>query len=94
MKLPGLLVVTVVFTLIITATTDGPSNGRSLRALAAPELVTDELQIALGGNGFTPDQVEHAAGTFAIAVENSNVVGEYTLMEASHPQWMCRIIVQ
>ena len=41
----------------------------------------DELQIQLSSDGFSPSAVQHAAG-------------EYTLTEASHPQWQCRITVQ
>jgi hypothetical protein len=87
----------------------------------------DELQLQLGSDGFTPAEVQRAAGTFAIAVVNSAIAGEYTLQlktqdgtvlkevqvqqgsaawtvtlsageytltEASHPQWLCRITVQ
>ena len=87
----------------------------------------DELQIQLSSDGFSPSAVQHAAGTFAIVVENTNIdgdytlrlkaaegtvvkevqvqkgsaawtvtlaAGEYTLTEASHPQWQCRITVQ
>jgi hypothetical protein len=94
---------------------------------AALPIFQDELQLQLGTNGFTPANVQRAAGTFAIAVENSAIegeytlqlkahdgtvmkevqvqkgsaawtvtlaAGEYTLAEASHPQWLCRITVQ
>ena len=87
----------------------------------------DEVRIELTGNGFTPNEVQHAPGRFAIAVENSTLSGEYTLRlkaqdgtilnefqvqkgssawtvtlqtgtytltEADHPQWTCRILVQ
>lgn len=87
----------------------------------------DELLIQLTANGFVPGEVQHAAGTFEINVENSTMSGEYTLMlksedgavlkelkiqkgsaawtvtlqagqytlvEASHPQWLCQITVQ
>lgn len=46
---------------------------------AASDYVQDELLIQLNGNGFTPGEVQHAPDTFAIAVENSNLEGEYTL---------------
>ena len=39
----------------------------------------DEMRIEMGSGGFTPAQVQHAPGTFAIAVENSAIAGEYTL---------------
>ena len=87
----------------------------------------DEVRIELTSNGFTPSEVQHAAGSFAIAVENSTLSGEYTLRlkaedgtilnerqvqkgssawtvnlqtgtytltEASHAQWTCRIVIQ
>lgn len=39
----------------------------------------DEIQIKLTASGFVPGEVQHAAGTFAIAVENATLPGEYTL---------------
>ena len=87
----------------------------------------DEVRVELTSNGFTPNEVQHAPGRFAIAVENSTLSGEYTLRlkaqdgtilnefhvqkgssawtvtlqtgtytltEADHPQWTCRIMVQ
>ena len=102
-------------------------------ALTATSLVTaqqggrDELRIELTSSGFTPSELQHAPGRFAIAVENSTLSGEYTLRlkaedgtvlselqvqkgssawtvnlqtgtytltEADHPQWTCRIVVQ
>lgn len=39
----------------------------------------DEVKIKLTANGFVPGEVQHAAGTFAIAVENATLSGEYTL---------------
>ena len=96
-------------------------------AFAKQEGGRDEIRIELTGNGFVPTEVQHAPGTFAIAVENKTLSGEYTLTlkasdgtvlkefqvqkgssawtvnlptgkytltEASHPQWTCRILVQ
>lgn len=102
-------------------------------ALTAASLVTaqqggrDELRTELTSNGFTPSELQHAPGRFAIAVENRTLSGEYTLRlkaedgtvvselqvqkgssawtvnlqtgtytltEADHPQWTCRIVVQ
>lgn len=96
-------------------------------AVVKVQAFQDELRIELSSSGFTPSAVQHAAGTFAIAVENSTLsgsytlrlkaedgtilkeievqkgsaawtvslqAGEYTLTEASHPQWQCRITVQ
>jgi hypothetical protein len=39
----------------------------------------DEVQIVLGASGFTPAGVTHAAGNFALAVENQDAAGEYVL---------------
>ena len=120
-----LLVVVIVFVVI------GLSTHALTSAVGAMEYesndIQDELQIQLSVDGFTPGEVQHVAGTFAIAVHNSNVpgeytlrlkagddtvvkevqvqegsaawtvtlsAGEYTLTEASHPQWQCRITVQ
>lgn len=102
------------------------STGTPTTYAASPGL-QDELQIQLSSDGFSPSAVQHAAGTFAIVVENANVegdytlrlkaadgtvvkevqvqkgsaawtvtltAGEYTLTEAGHPQWECRITVQ
>ena len=121
----GLLVLLTVMAAVLA------NNGlRSVAAAGTPPALTafqDELQIQLNGNGFTPSEVQHAAGTFAIAVENSSLeneytlrlkatdgtvlkeiavqkgsavwtitlaAGQYTLTEASHPQWLCQITVQ
>jgi hypothetical protein len=94
---------------------------------ASPQGGRDELRIQLSSNGFSPSELQHAPGRFAIAVENSTLSGEYTLRlkaedgtvlselqvqrgssawtvdlqtgrytltEADHPQWTCRIVVQ
>jgi len=37
------------------------------------------LRIEMSAGGFTPTEVTRAAGTFAIAVENKDVEGGYTL---------------
>ena len=68
----GLVVFAVVFATANTKQIDsvaftGQQGGR------------DEIRIELGSNGFTPNEVHHAPGTFAIAVENSMLSGEYTL---------------
>jgi hypothetical protein len=87
----------------------------------------DEVRIELTTNGFAPSEVQHAPGTFAIAIENNALSGEYrlklkaddgtvlnefhvqkgssawtvslqtgryTLTEASHPQWICSLVIQ
>lgn len=97
------------------------------RRARAQQGTRDEVRVELTSNGFTPNEVQHAPGRFAIAVENSTLSGEYTLRlkaqdgtilnefhvqkgssawtvnlqtgtytltEADHPQWTCRIMVQ
>lgn len=39
----------------------------------------DEVRLELSRNGFRPTEVQHAPGTFAIAVENKTSSGAYTL---------------
>jgi hypothetical protein len=40
----------------------------------------DEIRIELSNNGFTPSEVQHAPGSFAIAVENNTLSTEYKLV--------------
>ena len=78
-RLSRLLIAAVIFAAITGLSLAGLFNLRSSQALAAPEVFQDELQIQRGTDGFTPAEVQRAAGTFAIAVENSAISGEYTL---------------
>ncbi len=39
----------------------------------------DEIRIELSSNGFSPSEVQHAPGSFAVAVENNTLSGEYKL---------------
>jgi len=45
----------------------------------AAQADSDELQIALSTNGFAQAEVSHAAGKFALAVDNQDVTDEYVL---------------
>ena len=109
--------------LSLIATVSSISDSRVI----AQQGTRDEVRVELTSNGFTPNEVQHAPGRFAIAVENSTLSGEYTLRlkaadgtilnefhvqkgssawtvnlqtgtytltEADHPQWTCRIVVQ
>jgi hypothetical protein len=120
-------VIALVFVLVVGSPVAGLFYVAGSQMVAASPGLQDELQIQLSNDGFMPSEVQHAAGTFAIAVENSNIegeytlrlkaadgtvvkevqvqkgsaawtvtltAGEYTLTEASHPQWLCRITVQ
>jgi hypothetical protein len=46
---------------------------------SAPQAENDELQIVLSANGFAQAEVTHAAGAFALAVDNQDVTDEYVL---------------
>ena len=48
-------------------------------ALASPQGGRDEIRVELNVNGFSPSEVQHASGRFAIVVENNAVSGEYRL---------------
>ena len=39
----------------------------------------DEIRIELSNNGFTPSEVQHAPGSFAIAVDNVTLSSDYKL---------------
>jgi len=39
----------------------------------------DEIRIELSNNGFSPSEVQHAPGSFAISVENTTLSTEYKL---------------
>jgi hypothetical protein len=39
----------------------------------------DEVRIELAASGFTPNELQHAPGRFALAVDNKTLSGEYTL---------------
>jgi hypothetical protein len=50
-----------------------------VRTSTAQQGGRDEIRIVLSSNGFAPNEVQHAPGSFAIAVENTTLAGEYTL---------------
>jgi len=68
-------VLTALLVLVSAAKMDG--NLKSV--LAGAQGGHDEVRIELTSNGFAPNEVQHAPGTFAIAVENSALSGSYTL---------------
>jgi hypothetical protein len=39
----------------------------------------DEIRLELSSNGFSPSEVQHAPGSFAISVENTTLSTEYKL---------------
>lgn len=126
-SLTGMLLAAFIGAIVLSGSNVRLVGIRTSAVQAAPLSYQDELQLELGANGFTPAEVQRAAGTVAIAVENSAIAGEYTLQlkaqdgtvikevqvqkgsaawtvtlsageytltEASHPQWLCRITVQ
>jgi ribose 5-phosphate isomerase len=46
---------------------------------AASQATEDEILLGLSTDGFTPAEVTHPAGAFAISVDNQDVAGEYVL---------------
>jgi hypothetical protein len=132
LKLPLLfsftgLLIAIVCAVVLSGLTAGLFYIGPASVEASSHRYQDELRLELGSNGFTPGEVQRAAGTFGIAVENSALPGEYTLqlkaqdgtvikevqvhqgsvawtvtlsageyslIEAGHPQWLCRITVQ
>ena len=65
----------------VTKEASGPAQPTAVAVpvAGAQQADGDEVQIALSGNGFTPAEVSHAAGTFALAVENQSANSEYVL---------------
>jgi hypothetical protein len=53
-------------------------SSKAEAAFAAPQ-GRDEIRVELNSNGFTPSEVQHAPGSFAISVDNKTISGEYTL---------------
>jgi len=54
------------------------SNAQAAYASAAQQ-GRDEVRVELNSNGFTPGEVQHSPGSFAILVDNKTISGEYTL---------------
>ncbi|HEU4794513.1 MAG TPA: hypothetical protein VFT02_02720 [Pyrinomonadaceae bacterium] len=77
-SLSGVVIATIAWAMVLVSSA-GVWDATTTAVQAAPGAFQNELQIRLGSNGFTPAEVQRAAGTFAIAVENSAISGEYTL---------------
>ena len=80
----SVLIIVAVFVVIASARIrEMPKPEASNPTLPATSMVQpgfqDEVHIKLTASGFVPGEVQHAAGTFAIAVENATLSGEYTL---------------
>ena len=55
------------------------ANAKRIDAGTSVQQGRDEIRIELSSNGFSPSEVQHAPGSFAIAVENTTLSGEYKL---------------
>jgi hypothetical protein len=62
---------------LVAVTLATAARARTAAGMSSAE--GDEVQIVLGTAGFTPAEVSHAAGAFAIAVDNQGVTDEYVL---------------
>jgi hypothetical protein len=77
--LAGLILAALILATVVGVSLVSFSGASARKVYAAPLSFHDELQLQLGSDGFTPAEVQRAAGTFAIAVVNSAIAGEYTL---------------
>ncbi len=74
------LVMTVAVVELTNAHVGSQLNLRNLAGIpASAQQGRDEVKVELTSNGFAPSEVQHAPGTFAIAVENNALPGEYKL---------------
>ena len=72
------LVVSILVVAGVAISTQLSSNAQAAYGSAA-QRGRDEVRVELNGNGFTPGEVQHAPGSFAILVDNKTISGEYTL---------------
>lgn len=73
-----ILVVSILVVAGVAISTQLSSNAQAAYGSAAQQ-GRDEVRVELNGNGFTPGEVQHAPGSFAILVDNKTISGEYTL---------------
>ena len=73
-----ILVVSILVVAGVAISTQLSSNAQAAYGSAA-QRGRDEVRVELNGNGFTPGEVQHAPGSFAILVDNKTISGEYTL---------------
>ena len=76
---PGKIILTILIVSIVVVAGVVISTQLSLKAEAATPQGRDEIKVELNANGFTPSEVQHAPGSFAISVDNKTISGEYTL---------------
>ena len=68
--LAGLILAALILATVVGVSLVSFSGASARKVYAAPLSFHDELQLQLGSDGFTPAEVQRAAGTFAIAVVN------------------------
>jgi len=71
-------VIAVVFVGVVLLAVWANTKRVSVAAAGTPQ-GRDEIRIELSSNGFSPTDVQHAPGSFAIAVENTTLSDEYKL---------------
>lgn len=76
---PGKIILTILIVSIVVVAGVVISTQLSLKVDAAVPQGRDEVKVELNANGFTPSEVQHAPGSFAISVDNKIISGEYTL---------------
>jgi len=73
------LTMVIVSVLIIAGVAIVTQLDRKAEAAFLEQQGRDEVRVELSSSGFTPSEVQHAPGTFALAVDNKTISGEYTL---------------
>jgi hypothetical protein len=74
----GSAVIPVVFVGVVLLAVWANTKRVSVAAAGAQQ-GRDEIRIELSSDGFSPSEVQHAPGSFAIAVENNTLSSEYKL---------------
>lgn len=74
----GTAVVAVVASGVVLLAVWATTKGSGVAGSGTPQ-GRDEIRIELNSNGFSPSEVQHAPGSFAIAVENTTLSSEYKL---------------
>ena len=74
----GAAVIAVVSVGVVLFAVWANAKRTSVAAASAPQ-GRDEIHIQLSSNGFSPSEVQHSPGSFAIAVENTTLSSEYKL---------------
>ncbi len=70
-------VITTGYAWISRAMTSAEPHGSNVSVM--PVQGRNEITVEMNSNGFSPNEIQHSPGTFAIAVDNKALAGEYTL---------------